>query len=81
MHIKIEDQESGHTSVLCIDREAKTATILKLVLGHQNLLIQVAQSVGATVIAMIVSPQYGDKQLKPYGFGADPGEQVYTKEL
>jgi len=74
MHIKIEDQETGKESVLCIDRTAKTAQILKLVPGHENLLIQVAQSVGATQLVII-----GD--MCPEGFFHASDAHIYVKDL
>ncbi len=81
MHIKIEDQETGLESVLCVDRTAKTATILKLVPGHENLLVQIAQSVGATSLVMIARHDYGVEFLWPYGFRADSSYEVFVKEL
>ena len=75
MHIKIEDQETGKESVLCIDRTAKTAQILKLVPGHENLLIQVAQSVGATQLVIITQGRPGE------GFFLAGSEQIWVKEL
>ena len=81
MHIKIEDQDTGDTSVLCIDREAKTAEILALVPGHTNTLIQLAQSVGAVRLAMIADATYGSKALQPHGFRVATNLSVYVKEF
>lgn len=81
MHIKIEDQENGDTSVLCIDRDAKTAQILKLVPGHQNLLVQVAQSVGATQLAMVSRAEFGNEHLQTHGFRVAIDVSVFVKEL
>ena len=74
MHIKIEDQETGHESILCIDRSAKTAQILRLVPGHENLLAQVAQSVGATYLTVVATKC-------PTGFVPSAAGSLYVKEL
>ena len=81
MHIKIEDQETGVESVMCIDRSAKTAEILALHPGHQNLLIQVAQSVGATKLYMLAREDYSVEFLSHYGFKRALDAQIYVKEL
>lgn len=81
MHIKIEDQESGAESIICVSRRAKTAEILILVPGHQNLLAQIAQAVGAIELRMNARPSWGDEFLQPYGFQIDSNLTTYVKEL